>query len=66
VTTPTPTQTGMVENCDTFHLVQPGQNCAAISSMYSIRIADFVLWNSAVRSDCSGLWANTYSCVGLL
>jgi hypothetical protein len=65
ITTPTPTQTGMVGNCRRFHFVAVGEICASIVSRYGITLANFVRWNPAVRSDCSGMWAQTYVCVGL-
>ena len=47
IATPSPTQPGMVKNCDHFHLVQSGQSCASIG----------------VNAQCSGMWANTHVCV---
>lgn len=61
VTTPVPTQAGMVSNCEKFHLVENGQSCAVIASLYSISGAQFVQWNPAANSDCSGLWSSTVS-----
>ncbi|KAM0254536.1 hypothetical protein ACHAQJ_006696 [Trichoderma viride] len=66
VTTPTPTQTGMVTDCKTFHHVGTGDSCDSIAKKYSITTANFIKWNPAVKSDCTGLWANTYACVGLI
>ena len=63
--TPQPIQEGMVKNCKKFHLVKSGQNCATISSQYGIALANFLKWNPAAGSNCQGLWANTYACVGL-
>ncbi|KAI1119968.1 LysM domain-containing protein [Nemania abortiva] len=66
ITTPTPTQSGMVSNCRKFHFVQPNQTCAVIAKLYSISEANFISWNPAVGgAACGGLWANTYACVGL-
>jgi hypothetical protein len=53
----------MVSNCNKFHFVQRGQTCATIAPLYSISVAQFVQWNPAAKSDCSGLWAET---VGVL
>ncbi|KAL8333871.1 hypothetical protein RB593_003508 [Gaeumannomyces tritici] len=36
VSTPTPTQAGMFDNCNRFHLVKSGDSCGAIQSTYSI------------------------------
>ncbi|KAK8028333.1 LysM domain-containing protein [Apiospora marii] len=66
VITPVPTQIGMVSDCNKFHMVENGQSCSVIASLYSISVAQFVQWNPAVKSDCSGLWSSTYACVGLL
>ncbi|KAH6874031.1 LysM domain-containing protein [Thelonectria olida] len=66
VTTPTPTQDGMVSNCKKFHLVAAGDSCASIAKKYSITTANFIKWNPAAKSDCTGLWAKTYACVGLI
>ena len=41
VGTPTPIQPGMVEDCDTFYYVQPGQGCADIAASNGISPADF-------------------------
>ncbi|KAI0103312.1 carbohydrate-binding module family 50 protein [Nemania sp. FL0031] len=65
VSTPTPTQAGMVSNCNHFHFVESGQTCSAIAALYDISVAQFVQWNPAAKSDCTGLWASTYACVGV-
>ncbi|OLN95491.1 LysM domain-containing protein-like protein 5 [Colletotrichum chlorophyti] len=64
-TTPQPVQAGMVANCKKFHLVKSGQNCDSISRQYGVTLANFIKWNPAAGSNCQGLWANTYACVGL-
>jgi LysM repeat protein len=64
VTTPTPTQAGMVNNCDAFYDVQSGDGCWAIANEYSISLDNFYAWNPAVGNDCSGLWPDYYVCVG--
>jgi len=66
VTTPLPTQVNMVTNCNKFHFVQGGQTCATIAGLYSISTSQFVSWNPAAGNDCSGLWASTYACVGVI
>ncbi|KAK6515152.1 hypothetical protein TWF506_007497 [Arthrobotrys conoides] len=66
VSTPTPIQTGMVKNCKDFKLVQSGDTCAAIISKYGITQAQLVSWNPAIKSDCTGLWAQYYICVRLI
>ncbi|KAK3898439.1 hypothetical protein C8A05DRAFT_47255 [Staphylotrichum tortipilum] len=66
VSTPTPTQTGMVSNCNTFHYVVSGDGCSSIASQYGITAAQFYAWNPAVGSSCTSLWLNTYCCVGVI
>ncbi|OAA73471.1 LysM domain protein [Cordyceps fumosorosea ARSEF 2679] len=66
ITTPQPTQPGMVDNCDRFVFVKPGDNCGAVASAAGISLADFTLWNPNAGSTCSGLWANSYACVHLI
>jgi hypothetical protein len=51
----------MVGNCNKFHFVDKGQTCATIAALYSISTAQFIQWNPAVNSDCTGLWASTVS-----
>ncbi|KAJ0281888.1 hypothetical protein CBS470a_008049 [Colletotrichum nupharicola] len=63
--TPSPVQEGMVTNCVKFHLVQSGDGCWAISDAQGIALNDFYTWNPAVKTDCSGLQADVYVCVGV-
>lgn len=56
----------MVANCNKFYFVQSGDGCANIASTQGIALSDFYSWNPAVKTDCSGLWASTYVCVGLI
>jgi len=42
ITTPTPTQPGMVGNCNRFHFVEQGQDCVSIINKYGIALSDFV------------------------
>ncbi|KAL2834838.1 hypothetical protein BJY01DRAFT_252812 [Aspergillus pseudoustus] len=64
ITTPTPIEPGMVDNCTAFHLVVSGDTCADIAADAGISLSDFVSWNPGVGSDCSGLWLDYYVCVG--
>ncbi|KAG7287396.1 hypothetical protein NEMBOFW57_006907 [Staphylotrichum longicolle] len=66
IQTPTPHQDGMTTSCKTFHFVQSGQTCQTITQRYGITQANFVKWNPAVKSDCTGMWANAYVCVAVL
>ncbi|KAF1997000.1 carbohydrate-binding module family 50 protein, partial [Amniculicola lignicola CBS 123094] len=63
ITTPTPTQVGMVSNCNKFYYVRRGDNCESIAKAQQITVANFIRWNPAAKSDCTGLWADTYACV---
>ncbi|KAL7902726.1 carbohydrate-binding module family 50 protein [Trichoderma sp. SZMC 28014] len=64
ITTPTPTQSGMVKNCNKFYDVHSGDSCLAIASSQKVNLGSFYLWNPAVKTDCSGLHAGVYVCVG--
>ena len=48
VTTPTPIQTGMVTDCDAFHLVVSGDECSTIASTYGITLANLYLDRKSV------------------
>lgn len=63
--TPTPTQSGMVSNCNKFYDVVKDDGGYDIAAAYSIPLADFYSWNPAVKTDCSGLQPDFYVCVGL-
>jgi hypothetical protein len=65
ITTPTPYQTGMVTNCDLFHLVVSGDECGDIATKYGISLTQFYSWNPAVGSTCSFLDLGDYVCVGV-
>ncbi|KAF5606295.1 uncharacterized protein FSUBG_6128 [Fusarium subglutinans] len=63
--TPSPIQTGMVSNCNSFYKVQAGDGCWAISNAKKINLDDFYKWNPAVKTDCSALQPNYYVCIGV-
>ncbi|KAF5561912.1 hypothetical protein FNAPI_3459 [Fusarium napiforme] len=63
VSTPTPTQSGMIKGCTKFHYVGDKTTCEGILNYDKITIKQFYKWNPAVKSDCSGLWAKTWACV---
>lgn len=65
VTTPTPTQTGMVAGCTEFYPVAAGDGCWAIANEHGISLDDFYAWNPAVGTDCGFLWPTYYVCVGV-
>lgn len=66
IKTPPPVQPGMVSNCNKFHMVQKTTTCDSIQNYYKISLADFVKWNPAVGSKCTGLWADYNVCVGVI
>ncbi|KAL2683337.1 hypothetical protein Neosp_007807 [[Neocosmospora] mangrovei] len=65
VVTPSPVQSGIASNCNDFYLVQAGDGCWAIANDHGIELNDFYGWNPAVKSDCGGLQAEVYVCVGV-
>ncbi|KAL4739532.1 hypothetical protein BDV11DRAFT_169947 [Aspergillus similis] len=65
VSTPTPTQTGMAEDCTSFYHVQSGDGCYNIAANNGIALDELYTWNPALNGDCSGLWPNYYICVGV-
>lgn len=66
IETPQPIQPGMVDNCDTFHLVKSGDSCASIASASGIWLIQFLAWNPEVGSECDGLWRDVYVCISTL
>ena len=65
VTTPTPTQPGLVNNCKKFYKAKKGDTCDSIASAHGITVANFKKWNTGVGSTCATLYADTYHCVGV-
>ena len=66
VSTPLPTQPGMVTNCNKFHFINKGVVCTQVISYQRITRADFVAWKPTVKSDCSGMQAEVNVCVGII
>jgi hypothetical protein len=56
----------MVGNCNTFYLVQSGDQCGTIASSHGISLSNFYLWNPAVGSTCATLDAGDYVCVNVV
>jgi len=68
VTTPTPYMPGMVAGCVRFYFRGSGPDdlyCYDIAMYAGIALSDFYTWNPQVGNDCSGLWADTWYCIGL-
>ncbi|OAA81565.1 LysM domain protein [Akanthomyces lecanii RCEF 1005] len=66
IETPQPTQPGMVTDCNKFYRVSKGDTCDKITSSSRISPSDFARWNPNVGDKCTGLWADTYACVGVV
>lgn len=66
IATPTPTQSGMVRNCNKFHLIKTDSTCQGLLDKYDLTLATLFKWNPAVGKDCTNLWVNTYACVGVI
>ncbi|KAM0542829.1 hypothetical protein ACHAPJ_012609 [Fusarium lateritium] len=64
---PSPTQEGLIDTCTSFYKAKKGDTCAKVISEYKnvFDFNDFFKWNPAVDKDCSGLWADTWYCVGV-
>ncbi|RYO86656.1 hypothetical protein DL764_008976 [Monosporascus ibericus] len=64
---PSPTQDGLIDTCNKFYFAVKSDTCNKIVKAHGnvFTFADFLKWNPAVGDDCSGLWAETYYCVGV-
>ncbi|KLU92260.1 hypothetical protein MAPG_11206 [Magnaporthiopsis poae ATCC 64411] len=65
IETPQPTQPDMVDNCNKFDFVKPGETCSGIVSRHGLSLQQFTRWNSGVGDQCQTMWANTYVCVSV-
>ncbi|RYP55760.1 hypothetical protein DL769_010053 [Monosporascus sp. CRB-8-3] len=67
ITTPTPTQPDIVDNCDAFYFVPSGEGCAVVARKNGITLDQFLAWNRGAGGEsCSGLWGNAYACVSVI
>ncbi|GJC97762.1 lysM domain-containing protein [Colletotrichum higginsianum] len=66
ITTPTPTQATIVDNCDALYFVIAGDHYEAIASKHGITVAQFQAWDPSIGVTCTGLWANAYACVSVV
>jgi len=67
ISTPTPSQPGMVSNCDSFYKVKSGDTCENIASANGITVNDLVAWNKEIGgAQCNGLWVDLYVCISIL
>jgi hypothetical protein len=65
---PSPTQDGLVTNCNNFASAVAGQGCYDFATSHSIQPTQLYAWNPALGLDGAGcataLWASEYYCVG--
>ena len=66
IQTPSPTQPGLTDSCNKFQFIKAGDTCIDVASKNDIALDDFLRWNPQAGSNCAGLWANAYACVGLV
>ncbi|OBT68027.1 hypothetical protein VE03_01474 [Pseudogymnoascus sp. 23342-1-I1] len=63
---PAATQTGITPDCVSWYRADSGEDCDLIVKIFGTFSAeDFLKWNPAVKSDCSGLKTNNYYCVAI-
>jgi hypothetical protein len=66
-TRPSPVREGMIETCNKYHFVVKNETCDTLVAKYgTFTRTQFLGWNPSVGSDCKGLWADTWFCVGIL
>ncbi|OPB44504.1 hypothetical protein A0O28_0028230 [Trichoderma guizhouense] len=65
VVTPTPFQTGMVNNCIDFWLVQDKDTCYSIAQAKKKTIDDIKKWNPDMKGDCNKLLLGFNICTGV-
>ncbi|KAL6801463.1 carbohydrate-binding module family 50 protein [Trichoderma sp. SZMC 28013] len=65
VVTPTPYQSGMVNNCYKFFFVEDKDTtCYSIAQEKSVSINDILKWNPGMKGDCNNLWLHNNICIG--
>jgi hypothetical protein len=63
---PTATQIGIVSTCVNWYRADSGDTCALITEMFgTFSSTQFLQWNPAILSDCSGLTVGDYYCVAI-
>ncbi|KAF1357176.1 hypothetical protein EJ07DRAFT_129973, partial [Lizonia empirigonia] len=63
---PKKTQAGQPSYCNNWHLVTAGETCQEIvGSATWATMAQFLEWNPALDSDCSGLYNGWWVCIGV-
>lgn len=62
---PSPTQEGIVGDCNRWHQAVAGDSCWGIVETYgSFSIDQFYTWNPAVGTECQSLWLGYWYCIG--
>lgn len=65
-TPPGPTFTGSPDNCNSWYLIESGNNCGSVEAKFGITHDQCIAWNPAVSKDCtSNFWLGQAYCVGL-
>ncbi|EPS45282.1 hypothetical protein H072_745 [Dactylellina haptotyla CBS 200.50] len=69
VATPSPVQAGINAQCNNWAFVRTTDTCASLVSRYSpssgIGLGNLLLWNPALKNDCSGLQSGFFVCIGI-
>ncbi|KAI9162897.1 LysM domain-containing protein [Paramyrothecium foliicola] len=63
VATPLPMHPGIVDNCDSFHLVEQHQTCQGIARSHRVVESDLINWQPFVGPQCLNIWAGYHACV---
>lgn len=63
ISTPSPVQNGMVNNCEKFHQIKSTTTCTSIETYYNLPFDTFLSWNPAVGKDCAALLTNYWVCI---
>ncbi|KAF4950590.1 hypothetical protein FGADI_8104 [Fusarium gaditjirri] len=66
ISTPKPTQYGMVSNCNKFHIIKSTTTCQGIVDYNKITMANLLKWNVGINSQCSNLILGSSVCVGII
>lgn len=63
---PGPTHTGQPATCNKWHVVVSGDTCTSVATEAGITLAQFLVWNPAVSSDCTrNFWVGSAYCIGI-
>ncbi len=67
IVTPAPAHPGMVNYCNKFVKVNPGDSCDSIAFWNGVAGTQWVnLWNAGVGANCESLQVNTYVCIAVI